>query len=174
MQRLFLVSTVLIGFAFATGCGRNTKDNSSAESGKSAADGRAHTHRDGSTHDHHAGRADKHDDEHAHDEVSLGSVKIGDMVVELAQGHGAVKAGAEGHLVVKLPYNDKGATIVRAWLGTQDRAMSLVGKAEYAPEHDDYDVQAMAPDPLPANVQWWIEIEKPDGTKLVGSADPLR
>ena len=34
---------------------------------------------------------------------------------------------------VKLPYNDKGATIVRAWIGTEDRLKSVAGKGEYAP-----------------------------------------
>ena len=113
------------------------------------------------------------DHDHAHDEVVSDPVTIGDMQVELAQGHGAVEAGKEGHLVVKLPYNDNGATIVRAWIGGDDRTMSMVGKGEYAPSHDDYDIHAMAPDPLPANTMWWIEIEKPDGTKVVGSAKPI-
>jgi hypothetical protein len=97
---------------------------------------------------------------------------LGEHSLELAQGHGAVAAGKEGHLVVKLPYNDGGATIVRAWIGTEDRTLSYVGKGQYAPSHDDYDVHATAPDPLPAETQWWIEIEQPDGTKLVGSAQP--
>ena len=110
-------------------------------------------------------------DEH-HDEVSIGTVTIGEHVIELSQGHGAVAAGAEGHLVVKLPYSDDGATVVRAWIGGEDRTFSLVGLAEYAPSHDDYDVHAVAPDPLPEGALWWIELEQPDGTKLVGSATP--
>jgi len=114
-------------------------------------------------------------DEHAHneEEVALQSTMIADMQVELAQGHGPIKAGKEGHLVVKLPYNDNGATLIRAWIGTEDRMFSLVGKGEYAPAHDDYDIHATAPYPLPENTMWWIEIEKPDGTKVVGSAKPL-
>ena len=110
---------------------------------------------------------------HGHDEVSLGKVVMGDLSVELAQGHGAVLAGKEGHLVVKLPYSDDGATIVRAWIGTADRTQSYVGKGEYASSHDDYDVHASAPDPLPESVMWWIDIEQPDGTKIVGSAKPI-
>ncbi|MED6334461.1 MAG: hypothetical protein VYE81_03615 [Planctomycetota bacterium] len=113
------------------------------------------------------------EDDHHHEEVSLGTAQVGDLEVELAQGHGAVVAGAEGHLVVKLPYSDDGATVVRAWIGTEDRTLSLVGKGDYAPSHDDYDIHADAPDPLPGGVQWWIEVQKPDGTKLVGSADPV-
>lgn len=133
-----------------------------------------HTHADRSTHDDHADSEGAEGHDHAHDEVSLGTVEVGDMKVELAQGHGKIEAGKEGHLVVKLPYNDKGETIVRAWIGTNDRTMSQVGKGEYAPSHDDYDVHAVAPDPLPEDVMWWIEIQKPDGTKLVGLARPLK
>ena len=95
------------------------------------------------------------------------------MKVSVAQGHGTVKPGKETQLVVKLPYGDKGATAVRAWVGTRDRTLSFVGKGEYTASHNEYSVHAIAPDPLPESVLWWIEIEKPDGTKLVGSVKPL-
>jgi hypothetical protein len=117
---------------------------------------------------------DAHDDSDGHhdNEVPIGTVTIGEHVIELAQGNGAVAAGAEGHLVVKLPFSDDGATIVRAWIGGEDRTFSMVGLGKYAPSHDDYDVRADAPDPLPEDTLWWIELEQPDGTKLVGSATP--
>ena len=118
-----------------------------------------------------------HDGEEAHaheegEEVSLGTFKAGDMEIEAAQGHGMVEAGKEGHLVIKLPYKDDGATVVRAWIGTEDRTMSAVGKGDYAASHNDYDIHAVAPSPLPADAKWWVEIEKPDGTKTVGSVAP--
>jgi len=113
------------------------------------------------------------EDDHAHDEVPLGTIAIGDLSVELAQGHGAVLAGKEAHLVVKLPYSDSGSTVVRAWIGTEDRMLSFVGRGTYAPSHDDYDIHATAPDPLPENVMWWVELEQPDGHKLVGSGQPI-
>ncbi|MEZ6002742.1 MAG: hypothetical protein R3F33_01035 [Planctomycetota bacterium] len=113
------------------------------------------------------------EEDHEHDEVSIGSAQVGEFLVELAQGHGKIEAGAEGHLVVKLPYNDKGATIVRAWIGTEDRTASLVGKGEYTASHDDYDVHAMAPEPLPDGAKWWIELELPGGTRHLGFAAPL-
>lgn len=107
---------------------------------------------------------------HGHgDEIPLGTVEIGGFQVEVAQGHGEVEPGKEMHLVVKLPYSDKGATVIRAWIGTGDRFASLVARAGYAPSHDDYDLHAVAPDPLPDGVAWWIEIEKPDGSKHLGS-----
>lgn len=124
--------------------------------------------------DHGDSHADEHADEHdhEHEEVSIGSTTVGEWTVKLAQGHGAVTAGEEGHLVVVLPFKDDGATTVRAWIGSADRNASFVGKGDYAPSHDDYDVHATAPDPLPQDVKWWIEIERPDGKKATGSAQP--
>jgi hypothetical protein len=111
--------------------------------------------------------------DHAHNEVDLDAVTIAEWTVALAQGHGSVAAGVQGHLVVKLPYNDNGATVVRAWIGGKDRLLSMVGRGVYAPSHDDYDIHVMAPDTLPANTMWWIEIQTPDGAKVVGSAQPI-
>ena len=112
--------------------------------------------------------------EHAHDETPLGSCDLDGLRVEVAQGHGVLRAGEEAHLVVKLPYTDSGATIVRAWLGGPDRTQSFVGRGEYAASHDDYDLHAVAPDPLPDDCLWWIEIAQPDGTKRLGSVEPLK
>lgn len=111
--------------------------------------------------------------DHSHDEVSIGTALIGDLTVELSQGHGAVAPGKTCHLVVKLPYSDQGASVIRAWIGTADRQRSMVSKADYAAGHDDYDLHTTAPAPLPAGSMWWIEIQKPDGSKLLGSAKPL-
>lgn len=185
MRQTFTILAVLVGLMLVAGCERSAERGTAKPAGTTAAKD-AHEHPDSTAHadpDAEMATSDEHghehegepceDGDHAHDEASLGTVSIGDMQVELAQGHGKVEAGKEGHLVVKLPYNDKGATIVRAWIGTEDRTWSLVSKGEYAPSHDDYDVHAVAPDPLPENVMWWIEIEKPDGTKVVGSVKPL-
>jgi hypothetical protein len=186
MRQILPILAVSLGLVFVTGCKRSADESSAKPAGTMAAKD-THEHADGSTHADPGGASaddDAHghehegemgeDHDHAHDEVSLGTATIGAMEVELAQGHGKVEAGKESHLVVKLPYNDNGATIVRAWIGTEDRTMSLVGKGEYAPSHDDYDIHAVAPEVLPDNAMWWIEIEKPDGTKVAGSAKPLK
>lgn len=112
--------------------------------------------------------------EHEHEEVTLGTFEVSGISIEAAQGHGKVEPGKESHLVVKLPFNDNGATIVRVWIGTEDRTLSSVGKGDYASSHDDYDVHAVAPDPLPEGSKWWVEIEKPDGTRAVGSIPLLK
>ena len=160
-----LLLTALFGFGATvtlTGCTTKAPDETSSHD-----DDHDHDHADGD-HDHDHG---DHDHDHG-EEVDLGSTMIGELTVTCAQSHGAVQAGVEGHLVVKLPYSDNGASVVRAWIGTEDRTTSMVGKGEYAASHDDYDIHAMAPDPLPANVMWWIEVEKPDGTTMVGSIAP--
>ena len=118
--------------------------------------------------------AEEKEHEHEHEEVDLGTFDIDGNSVVAAQGHGNVEAGKEGHLVIKLSYKDDGESVTRAWIGGEDRTLSSVGKGEYAPSHDDYDIHAVAPDPLPADAKWWLEIEKPDGTKAVGSIPLLK
>jgi len=157
MQHLTLMTVALAGLLF-TACGGEEEH------------GHPHTEPSESATSESGGEAAE---DHGHAEDPLGTVSIDGLAVELAQGHGGIQAGKEGHLVVKLPYSDQGATTVRAWIGTADRTKSLVGKGEYAPSHDDYDIHATAPTPLPDTPMWWIEIEKPDGTKHVGSAQPL-
>ncbi len=175
MNRILLATGLVLGLALATGCKRDTGEEKPSSTTDSKSQ-EVEAHADGAADGHDHAEGDAHGGDHGHggdEEVGLGTVTIGDLKVSLAQGHGKVAAAKEGHLVVKLPYNDKGATVVRAWIGTEDRTLSLVGKGGYAPSHDDYDVHAIAPDPLPDNVMWWIEIQKPDGTKLVGSIKPL-
>ena len=159
MKQAMCILTSLVLFVTA-GCGDGGADAEGSDD---------HAHEPGDD----PGHEQAEEQDHAHDETPLGSTMIGELEVELAQGHGAVVAGAEGHLVVKLPYSDGGSTVVRAWIGGEDRTLSYVGKGEYAASHDDYDVHATAPDPLPADPMWWIEIEQPDGTKLLGSAQPI-
>lgn len=160
---------LLAALAFTlVGCGESEKSD-----GKSSGKG-THTHADGTVHPSHEGGEQMHKHDHEHDdEVALDPITIDGMTIVLAQSHGGVAPGKEGHLVVKLPYSDNGATIVRAWIGTEDRTLSFVGRGEYAASHDDYDIHAMAPDPLPENAMWWVEVEKPDGSKIVGSTKPM-
>ncbi len=157
----FAMSALLIG------CGEKEPNTAGSPPPAKEAHGHAHEGEDDHAHEGEEG--------HAHEEgeeVSLGTFMAGEMEIEAAQGHGMVEAGKEGHLVIKLPYKDDGASVVRAWIGTEDRTMSAVGKGDYAPSHDDYDIHAMAPSPLAADAKWWVEVEKPDGTKTVGSIAP--
>ena len=159
MKKLNKIIPALALTAFLVGCGDSGKDSNSGTDGNSSGDNAP---------------AKEEEHEHEHEEIALGKFDIEGISVEAAQGHGNVEAGKEGHLVIKLPYKDNGETVVRAWIGAADRTLSSVGKGEYAPSHDDYDIHAVAPDPLPGGSKWWMEIEKPDGTKAVGSFPLLK
>jgi ABC-type Zn2+ transport system substrate-binding protein/surface adhesin len=163
MKKRYLMIPAFSLSALLVGCG---------EKKTAAADDHGHPHKEGEAHGHPHTEAKAEDDHDHGDEVALGKFMAGKLEIEAAQGHGMVEAGKEGHLIIKLPYKDDGASIVRAWIGTEDRTLSAVGKGEYAPSHDDYDIHATAPSPLPADTKWWVEVEKPDGTKLVGSIVP--
>jgi len=122
---------------------------------------------DGDDHDHEEGMAG--DDHHGEENVALGSFSIGDISAEAWQGHGEAAPGKELHLVLALSPDDAGASVVRVWIGTEDRLASIVSRAAYDAEHGDYDAHAMAPIPLPEDARWWIEVERPDGTIVTGS-----
>ncbi len=172
MQKIIPTIAIVAALLLANGCKRSEKPADSSAAKHSHAPDHSHD-ATGADHSHGAADADHAGGEgHTHDEIRLGKTMIGGHEVQFAQSHGEVEAGKEGHILVKLPYNDNGDTIVRAWLGTEDRTRSMVGKGEYEPARYYYDVHAVAPDPLPENVLWWIEIEKPDGTKAIGSIKP--
>jgi len=168
----FISITLALGLTNLAGCdARNASDGAVAHDHDH--DGHDHDH-DGHDHEHdgHDHDHDGHDHDHG-EEMPLPPLVIGDLSIACSQFHGPLQAGTEGHLAVKLPYSDDGASVVRAWIGGEDRTMSMVGLGVYAASHDDYDIHTMAPDPLPADARWWIEIEQPDGTTLLGSVAPI-
>ena len=165
MKKLTYLLAAFVYLGLMTAC------NDSSSTSVSHDDDHGHSHEEGKG-DHAHEEEGEH--EHEHEEIALGTHDVSGISVEAAQSHGNVEPGKEGHLVIKLPYNDNGESVVRAWIGTEDRTLSAVGKGDYAPSHDDYDIHAVAPDPLPEGAKWWIEIEKPDVTKTVGSIPLLK
>ncbi len=169
-----LLAALLCLNLMTAGCGDggDAGHGDSASSAPAAADDdHGHDHADGD-HDHDHADGDHMHGEDDHDTVSIGTISLDGVQLELEQGHGEIAPGKELHLVVKMTPDDGGASVVRAWIGTEDRLTALVEKGAYAASHADYDVHAIAPDPLPADVKWWIEIERPDGTVLTGSIAP--
>lgn len=166
MTKISTLALALTTTLWLTGCGGSGDDHDHSHE-----DG-THTHADGTVH-----RDGDHDDSHDESEhgpaVPLAAATIGDIQVELAQGHGPLKPNAESHLVVKLPYSDNGATVVRAWIGSEDRTLSMVGKGDYTASTNQYDIHAGVPSEVSSTTMWWIEIEKPDGTKMIVSAKPI-
>jgi hypothetical protein len=169
-------TTLTLALSFVLMLPACTESNSGTDAGHTHGDD-SHTHADGSTygeHDDTHTHADgstyaDHDDEH--ESIELDAITIDGMRVELTQNHGPVNAGEEEHLIVRVDGED--ILAVRVWIGTEDRTLSYVGKGEYAVLNDAFEAHTMAPDPLPENTMWWIEIEKADGTKVIGSAQPV-
>ena len=170
LYRCLITGVFGAALALAAGCERQSPDAHTHAHG----DDHGHDHDDGHDHAHDGG--DGHDHAHAqaggamddHALVPLGSVMLGDVSAEFSQGHGLVAAGKEMHLRVVLEPGDAGASEVRAWIGTQDRLASAVGRGEFAAD-GWYDLHAVAPDPLPAGAAWWVEVQRPDGSTEVGS-----
>lgn len=160
--------------ALLAGCG--PASDSTPEAAHHDHDGHDHAAEDG--HDH---AADDSQDDHDHAEgagheqddhatmAPLGTATIGTHQVSAQQGHGAAAAGKELHLVVTLTGDQSGTAIVRAWIGSEDRLASIVGKGEFDSDKGVYDIHAEAPTPLADTAKWWIEIETEDGTKSLGS-----
>jgi hypothetical protein len=176
MKHIYTITTVAVfSLALLAGCGDAGHDESGHghdhENGDHEHEQDQHAHDDG-PHDHDNGNAhQEHDGEHGHEheEYKLGTFEIEGMEIQAKQGNKQITPGQKAHLIIKLSDSNEGATIVRAWIGTEDRTKSIVAKGEYAPSHDDYDLHTMAPDPLPDNAKWWVEIEHPDRTTAVGS-----
>jgi hypothetical protein len=174
MKEILIIPTFAIALLL-TGCSDHDHPHDAEGAHDHAHDvvetAEAHGHPDEGAEAH--GHAHSAMEDYGHDEkVALGTFKAGALSIEASQGHGAVQAGKEGHLTLKLPYNDHGATVVRAWIGTEDRTLSAVGKGSYTASDDVYDIHAVAPSPLPENVKWWVSLEKPDGTEIIGSIEP--
>lgn len=152
---------------WCAGCGQGSSEAQPADPAGGHGHDHSHDDHDHAEHDH----SGQMDEDH-HDEVDIGSIQLGGMEVRLAQGHGQLEPGKELHLVIRLPESDAGSSVIRAWLGTDDRFSSVVSRADYSASSGTYDVHVVAPDPLPEPTLWWIEITRPDGEKLIGSVAP--
>ncbi len=116
----------------------------------------AHVHTPGDSHGKEAGHTDDHDDGGQGSMVSLGSIQLGGVAVEVKQ-EGTVEAGKE--VGVDLSFA-KGAAVpgtVRAWVGVESAAGSL--KAKLSGTHGHLEV----PKPLPDGSKFWFEVEGATG-----------
>lgn len=70
-----------------------------------------------------------------------------------------------GHFNIKVTGGEFKA--VRGWVGTEDASGVMIVKTEIENDyrHGHYEV----PDPIPADVKFWIEIESPSGETFKGS-----
>ncbi|MFG0243561.1 MAG: hypothetical protein ACF8R9_12315 [Phycisphaerales bacterium JB054] len=167
---LRFLATAGLAAALLAGCGQSSDNSSEADHhGHDHASDDGHDHATEDSHDgHDHAAAEALDDDHD-TMVSLGTATIGTHQVSAQQGHGAAAPGKELHLALTLTGDQSGSAIVRAWIGSEDRLASIVGKGEFDSAKGVYDIHAEAPTPLSPDAKWWVEIETEDGTKSLGS-----
>jgi hypothetical protein len=125
----------------------------------------SHSHGD-ETHSH---AEESHAAVDLHESIPLGSISISELTFELTQNHGIVDPGEEEHLIIKFTEGDQSTLTVRAWIGSEDKTRSYVGIGEYSADQGVFNIHTTAPDSLMPDAKWWIEVEKPNGTKDVVS-----
>lgn len=167
IARMLLVTGIATAVSL-TACEEQGGSSGTTTGGHDHAEGEGHDH-DGHSHEGEEHAVGDHDDHEHGEQIALGTATVGEIEVEAFQGHGEAAPGKELHLVVKLGESDSGGATVRGWIGTDDRFQSVVALAEYSADEGGYELHAVAPDPLPENASWWIEVEMADGTTHVGS-----
>ncbi|MFM9957595.1 MAG: hypothetical protein ACKVZJ_05945 [Phycisphaerales bacterium] len=131
-----------------------------------------------------AGTAAKTGDDHDHDHesghggpvVALGELDAGPFNAKATRDAGDIIAGKDAAFDVTItPKESTGvkAAAVRFWIGTQDAKGSVKAKAEVEDPNDPnrWHTHAEIPSPLPANSQFWFEIEDDKGAKHVAGFD---
>lgn len=123
----------------------------------------AHVHTPGDGHGKEAGHTDDNGGAGHESMVSLGSIQLGGVAVEIKQ-EGTVDAGKEVGVDLSFP---KGAAVpgtVRAWIGIESAAGSL--KAKLSGTHGHLEV----PKPLPEGSKFWFEVDGDAGTSRASIA----
>lgn len=182
-------------------CGCNGADEPPAPPGGAGAAVNAADHDHDHDHDH-AHDDHDHDHDHAHDhdhgdafpddleppdlsppgsehvlhsdERLIGDAPIARMDMYGVQALGPVRPGEPARLWVFLSRDDGGRTMVRAWIGTNRRADFDVVLGRYDAERGGHVIDTVAPDPLPPMAQWFVELQRPDGTRHTGIFPTLR
>lgn len=110
------------------------------------------------------GHGHDHGERHELGTKSIGAFDV--TVVQLGEVH-------EGHgvLEIKVGGLEGGKGTVRAWIGAEGAPDADKTKATYAPDHDDFDVEAKAPATLGAGAKAWVEVTPTGGEPVVGSFD---
>lgn len=155
------ITVLSIALGLALSMNACTESSSSSDS---------HAHGD----DTHTHAEESHAADDMHESIPLGTMMVNDFTIELTQGHGKVHAGEEEHLIVKLQDSESKILSVRAWIGTEDKTQSFVGKGEFSRDRNVYDVHMSAPESLDPDSKWWIELEMKDGTISTGSMKAIQ
>ena len=116
-----------------------------------------HVHTPGDGHSKEAGHVDDHGGGGHGAMVSLGSIQLGGVAVEVEQ-EGAVEAGKEVGVEISFAKDKPLVETVRAWVGVESAAGSMKGKLMKEGDtalHGHLEV----PKPLPEGSRIWFEVD---------------
>jgi hypothetical protein len=101
------------------------------------------------------------------DETPVGTVTVGAYSIAIHQEGSAVAPGATSRFVMKTASGQPAS--ITGWIGIASGEGSVKKPAIYDAGDGDFDDDVVAPTPLPAGAQFWIEVVDPSGKKDVGS-----
>jgi hypothetical protein len=121
-----------------------------------------HVHTPGDGHGKEAGKADDHGGGGHGAMVSLGSIQLGGVAVEVEQ-EGTMEPGKELGVEITFAKDKPIGGTVRAWVGVESAAGSMKGKLtkEGTALHGHLEV----PKPLPEGSKFWFEVEGATASK---------
>lgn len=108
--------------------------------------------------------------------IQLGTSKIGAFDVMATRDEGQIVAGKDAPIdvtVTPTAGSTAKATAVRFWIGTEDGKGSVKAKADIEDPNQPnrWHTHAEIPNPIPAGITLWVEVEDDKGGKSVGSFD---
>jgi hypothetical protein len=105
--------------------------------------------------------------------IALGTAIAGSFTLVATRDQGDIVAGKDAPIDVTVTSTNAKAGAVRFWIGTEDAKGSVKAKAEVEnpAEPNRWHTHAEIPDPLPAGVKLWVEVEADGAAKSVASFD---
>lgn len=120
--------------------------------------------------DEHAGHNHAAEGAHAHGKAeAVGTVDINVYKVAVSAS-GAIAAGKEWHVELRLNPDQSAPKSIRVWVGTENGRGSVKAKAEAEKgAKGEYSAHVELPKPIPADSKLWISIEPDNGQTAKGS-----
>ena len=120
--------------------------------------------------DEHAGHNHAAEGAHAHGKAeAVGAVDISVYKVAVSAS-GAIAAGKEWHVELRLNPDQPAPKAIRVWVGTENGRGSVKAKAEAEKDaKGEYGAHVEVPNPIPADSKLWISIEPDNGQTAKGS-----
>ncbi|MBI5941891.1 MAG: hypothetical protein HY859_15860 [Caulobacterales bacterium] len=120
--------------------------------------------------DEHAGHNHAAEGAHAHGKAeAVGSVEISVYKIAVSAS-GAIAAGKEWHVELRLNPDQPVPKAIRVWVGTENGRGSVKAKAEAEKDaKGEYGAHVEVPNPIPADSKLWITIEPDNGQTAKGS-----